>query len=286
MMASYPTEPNGLHHKAWTVEILHGPKVSAEPANGAEYAVCVTNLYDQPLAQQVLITPASAVDWTLEQVSVGCPNPSELLVGGGYQHSEYLGVDADWLAGPQLNLWTAAAWVGQLTTPQQPINAWGICVTTTPGYVAPQPTATSAPQPTATSTPQPTATSVPAPTATSGPKAGTCKAADFPTKTPGGPSEGFSYPPKTYYYDIGPGAGNHYYVFCSPGSPATISAFLVQALTMGGWTVTGSSSTAIAAQKPTTPATGYCYSVEITLGNHAGYPGEWDADFHPPILSC
>jgi hypothetical protein len=285
MMASYPTQPNGVYHKAWTVEILHGPKVSAPPATGTAFAVCLTQLHDQPLAQQQLITPASAVDWELQQVSVGCSAPNELLVGGGYQHSEYLGVDGDSLVAPQLTAWRVAAWVGKLTTPQQPITAWAICVTTTPGLV---PTPTSTPQPTPTSTPQPTATSIPAPTPTStpGPQAGVCNAADFPTHTSGGPSATFAYPPLTYYYDIGPAAGNHYYVLCSSGTPTSIRAFLLQSIPAGGWTVTQTTATTIAAQKQTTPPSGYCYSVNITLGNHAGYPGEWDADFHPPILSC
>jgi hypothetical protein len=268
MMASYPTAPNGLHHKAWMVQIRHVPTINPPPHGGTAYAVCLTQLYDQPLTQQQLMTPASAVGWELQQVSVGCPDPSELLVGGGYQLSDPLWVGESELVAPQLSAWRVAAWVGTTTPPQLPITAWAICIGTTP---APQPTATS---------------SGPVPTPTATPQLGVCKASDFPTKTPGGPSEGFAYLPHTYYYDLGQGAGNHYYVLCSPGTPATISAFLVQALPAGGWTVTQSSSTKIAARKPTTPASGYCYSVDMTFGSHAGYPGEWDADFHPPILSC
>lgn len=267
LMDSYPTEPNGISHKAWRIDILHGPKVSAPPANGAVYAVCLTQVYDQALAQQQLITPATAVDWELQQVSAQCPDPGEVLVGGGYQHSEYLGVDGNALVASQLNTWQVAAWVGHLTVPQQPITAWAICVTATPGLL---PTPTNSPQPTATDTPQ----------------AGVCNASDFPTTSPGGPSEGFAYPPQTYYYSHGGAAGNHYYTFCSPGTPSSILTFLLQSMPAGGWTLTQSTATFIAAQMPTSPPSGYCYTVNIAVGGHPGYPGEWDANFHPPAVPC
>jgi hypothetical protein len=143
MMASYPTAPNGMSHKAWAVEILHAPQVTAEPANGTVYAMCASQLYDAPLAEAQLMTSPSAVDWALQQVSVGCPSQGELLVGGGYQHSPYLGLWADDLAAPQLNAWAVATWVGTKDAPQQPITTWAICVATTPGVVP-----TAPPQPT------------------------------------------------------------------------------------------------------------------------------------------
>lgn len=147
-----------------------------------------------------------------------------------------------------------------------------------------QPTATSSPTslPAATNTPVPTATAI----ATAAPQPGVCNAADFPTKTSGGPNEGFTYPPLTYYYDIGPAAGNHYFVLCSSGSPTSIKAFLLDSIPHGGWTVTDSTGNTIDAQQPTTPPSGFCSSVDITLGESASYPGEWKADFHPPISSC
>ncbi len=149
------------------------------------------------------------------------------------------------------------------------------CATTTPNAAA-TPTATVAP--TATATPAPTATLTPAP--------GVCNAADFPTKTSGGPDEGFHYPPLTYSYAQGNAAGNHYFVLCSSGTSSTILAFLQQSIPAGGWTIKSMTATTINATQTSKPQGGFCPSVDITVGSHAGYPGEWNADFHPPAGAC
>lgn len=138
-------------------------------------------------------------------------------------------------------------------------------------------TATSAATATATKPPDPTATATPAP--------GVCDSASFPTKTNGGPG-GFQYPPLTYYYDQSPGAGNHYYTICSSGNPSSILAYMKQSVAAAGWKVVGTSATTLSAQQPTNPPSGYCYEVDMTVGGTAGYPGQWLADFHPPIASC
>jgi hypothetical protein len=140
-------------------------------------------------------------------------------------------------------------------------------------------TATVAPSPTATATTAP-------PTATPTPAPGVCNPADFPTKTPGGPNHGFQYPPLTYYYYQGSGAGNNYNVLCSSGTPDTILAFLKQSIPAGGWTIKSSTATTINATQTSAPQGGFCPSVDITVGSHVGYPGEWNADFHPPAGSC
>ena len=129
-----------------------------------------------------------------------------------------------------------------------------------------------------------TATHAP-PTATPTLAPGICKAAGFPTTTDGGP-EGLTYPPLSYYYDLTPGAGNHPYAICSSGNPASILAFMKQSVVAGGWTLTASTSTTLTAQRPTTPPSGSCYTVNMTVGANASYPGEWSANFHPPIVSC
>ena len=141
--------------------------------------------------------------------------------------------------------------------------------------------------PTATSTTAPTATAThpPAPTATPAPVPGVCNAADFPTKTNGGPS-GFTYPPLTYYYDESPGAGNHPYALCSSGNATSIIAFMKTSIPAAGWKITGSTATTLSAENQTTPPSGSCYTVDITAGANASYPGEWSADFHPPIAAC
>jgi hypothetical protein len=134
---------------------------------------------------------------------------------------------------------------------------------------------------------EPTFTPTSAPTLTATPAAGACNVADFPTQTPGGPSSGFQYPPLTYFYDGGSAAGNHYYQLCSSGDAASILAFLQHSIPLGGWTITSVTATTLSASQTSKPVTGgFCPSVNITVGSHAGYPGEWDADFHPPASLC
>ena len=140
--------------------------------------------------------------------------------------------------------------------------------------------------PTAMATP--TMTPIPA-TPTLAP--GVCNAADFPTKTSGGPqyasgTPNLQYPPLTYYYEQSPGMGNHPYALCSSGTPATILAFMTQSLTAAGWKITSSSATILAAEIPTNPPSGFCYTVNMMVGASASYPGEWAANFHPPATPC
>lgn len=130
-----------------------------------------------------------------------------------------------------------------------------------------------------------TATTPPAPTATATPAPGVCNPADFPTKTNGGP-EGFQYPALSYYYDETPGAGNHPYVICSSGNPASILAFMQKSVTNAGWKITNSTATTLTAENPTNPPSGFCYTVDMTVGSNASYPGEWTANFHPPATNC
>lgn len=134
-----------------------------------------------------------------------------------------------------------------------------------------------------TATVKPTATHAPAATATPAP--GVCNPADFPTKTNGGPS-GFQYPPRTYSYDETPGAGSHPYALCSSGTPTSILAFMKQSVVAAGWKITSSTATTLHAEVPTTPPSGYCYTVDMLVGGSATYPGEWSENFHPPIASC
>lgn len=135
-------------------------------------------------------------------------------------------------------------------------------------------------------TPTATATAtIPAPTATATPAPGVCNPADFPTKTNGGP-EGFQYPPLTYYYDETPGAGNHPYAICSSGNPTSILAFMKQSVTNAGWKITSTTATTLTAENPTNPPSGFCYTVDMSVGSNASYPGEWVANFHPPATNC
>jgi hypothetical protein len=59
-----------------------------------------------------------------------------------------------------------------------------------------------------------------------------------------------------------------------------------QSVAASGWKITGSSTTTLSAQNPTTPPSGYCYTVDMQVGASASYPGEWSANFHPPIATC
>lgn len=139
--------------------------------------------------------------------------------------------------------------------------------------------------PTAMATSVATATAT-IPPATATPASGVCDAADFPTKFPGGPDPSFQYPPLTYHGSLDGAAGNEYYGLCSSGDPASILAFLEHSIPAGGWTVTATTATTLNALHTSAPQDGFCASVDITVGTHPGFPGEWGADFHPPAVPC
>ena len=128
-------------------------------------------------------------------------------------------------------------------------------------------------------------TATPAPTATATPAPGVCNAADFPSKTNGGPG-GFQYPPLTYYYDETPGAGNHPYLLCSSGNPSSILAFMQNSVTAAGWKVVSTTATTLSAQQPTNPPSGFCYEDDIAVNLNPSYPGEWELNEHPPAAQC
>ncbi len=131
-----------------------------------------------------------------------------------------------------------------------------------------------------------TATLVPTVAPTLTPAPGVCNATDFPTKTTGGPYTSFQYPPLTYYFHITDAAGTYYYVMCSSGDPTSILAFLESSLPAGGWKVTTSAATTLTAVQSNNPQEGMCAWVNVTVGAHAGYAGEWDATFHSPTMTC
>ncbi len=151
--------------------------------------------------------------------------------------------------------------------------------------VAVDPTVTMTSAATATSAPAATATALP-PTATSAPTAGVCNAADFSSQIPGGPDSGFQYPPLTYHGPQDAAAGTYRYFMCSSGTPTSILTFLEHAIPMGGWTITNTTSTTLNAVQTSLPQYGLCASVNLTVGSHTGYPGEWDAFFHSPTSNC
>lgn len=152
------------------------------------------------------------------------------------------------------------------------------------GSIATGSTATATLAPTATLLPTSTATLVPTTIPTPAP--GVCNAADFLTKTNGGPGFGFAYPPLTYYFAELPGAGHEPFVMCSSGTPASILIALKNAFPAGGWTISGSNATTIFVEKPTSPPTADCFTIDLIVGGHPGYPGEWDIDAHPPEITC
>jgi hypothetical protein len=146
---------------------------------------------------------------------------------------------------------------------------------------------------TAVDTPPPVASVSPTPSVTPSPLAGVCNPADFPlgvgpveTKQYGAPTNDVQYPPLTYYVSHGGATGHHYYTVCSSGSAASILAFMKASIPAGGWTILGSDATSLGAQKPTTPPTGYCYGLQMTVGQHPAYPGEWDLDLLSPASEC
>jgi len=158
------------------------------------------------------------------------------------------------------------------------------------GSVAVNPTATSAPTATATTVPPTVAPTHAPPTATPAPAPGVCNASDFPTtglsaKTNGSP-DNFAVPPLTYFSSFGGAAGSHPYVVCSSGNPSSILAFLKSSVPAAGWQITSTTSTTLAAEKPDGHGDGFCYTNDITVGSHAGYPGEWDYVWHIPAAPC
>ncbi len=123
------------------------------------------------------------------------------------------------------------------------------------------------------------------PPATATPAPGVCNPADFSNQTAGGPDMGFQYPPMTYYA-LGESDPSHLnYNMCSSGTPSTILAFLQTSLPAGGWNITASTSSSLDATQIHS-SSGYCGAVHIVVGDHSGYPGEWDGDFQPPITPC
>ena len=158
------------------------------------------------------------------------------------------------------------------------------------GSVAVNPTATSASTATATTVPPTVAPTHAPPTATPAPAPGVCNASDFPTtglsaKTNGSP-DNFAVPPLTYFSSFGGAAGSHPYVVCSSGNPSSILAFLKSSVPAAGWQITSTTSTTLAAEKPDGHGDGFCYTNDITVGSHAGYPGEWDYVWHIPAAPC
>lgn len=135
----------------------------------------------------------------------------------------------------------------------------------------------------ATPTIAPTAT---IPLATATPAPGMCNAADFPTQIPGGPDPSFQYPPLTYHGPEDGAAGTYRYFMCSSGTPTSILAFLEHSIPAGGWTIKATTTTTLTAVQTNHPQEGLCASVNLAVGSHAGYPGEWDAFFHSPTSSC
>jgi hypothetical protein len=62
--------------------------------------------------------------------------------------------------------------------------------------------------------------------------------------------------------------------------------FMEHSIPAGGWTIIATTATTLAAVQTSVPQEGLCASVNIIVGSHPGYPGEWDANFHSPTSSC
>ena len=158
------------------------------------------------------------------------------------------------------------------------------CDGTTIVVVAPTATPTNASAATATVPPATATATIPPATATPAP--GVCNAADFASKIQGGPDPSFQYPPLTYHGIEDAAAGTYFFQVCSSGTPSSILAFLTHAIPAGGWTITANTATTLNAVQTNHPQSGLCASVNLTVGSHAGFPGEWDAYFHSPTSSC
>jgi hypothetical protein len=147
-------------------------------------------------------------------------------------------------------------------------------------------------------------TTIAIPTASFTPPAGQCNAADFPPPirnppTPavggdlgpfyGAPVADFAFPEGTYYRDLGPAAGTHFWDMCSPGAPAAIMAFMRASIAASAWKILpGSTSTALGAQLPVTPPTTpeYCRTLQVIVGGYTGYPGQWSFAEFAPVSTC
>ncbi len=172
----------------------------------------------------------------------------------------------------------------------------GVMIATFIALIACGSTGTVAVNPTATSTLAATATNAPTntpapPTATPAPVPGVCNAADFPTTggplgTNNGSPGDFAVPPLTYYHSLGGAAGSHANYVCSSGNPTSILTFLKSSVPAAGWKITSTTSTTINAEKPDGYGDGNCFTNNITVGSHAGYPGEWDYVWHIPASPC
>jgi len=119
------------------------------------------------------------------------------------------------------------------------------------------------------------------------PPQGACKASDFPSMTNASPSlEQYQLPPVTTYYDFGGAAGNHETLFCSAGDAASILAFMKKSVVAAGWKITSTSATQVNAESPDPSNHAICFTLNITAGTVAGYPGEWSQNAHPPVANC
>jgi hypothetical protein len=73
---------------------------------------------------------------------------------------------------------------------------------------------------------------------------------------------------------------------CSSGDATSILAFMKQSVMASGWKITNATATSLYAENPTSPPSGYCYTVNVLVGGSASYPGEWSINFHPPAETC
>ncbi len=96
----------------------------------------------------------------------------------------------------------------------------------------------------------------------------------------------FPFPPMSYYYDLGPAAGTHFWRLCSPGDPTSILNFMHQSIAASVWKITTVDATSIDAEKSTTPPSGYCYTLTVVVGGFPGYPNEWSFSMFAPANMC
>lgn len=145
-------------------------------------------------------------------------------------------------------------------------------------------------------------------TPTAGTVQGVCRASDFPPPIKqrpaiptggdpgpfyGAPISDFPFPPDTYYYDLGPAAGTHFWKVCSSGDPTSILAFMRQSIAASSWQLLPSSDpSTLKAQKPVSSATpgaaasAYCYTLQVMVGSFPEYPGEWSFATFSPAEHC
>ncbi len=121
------------------------------------------------------------------------------------------------------------------------------------------------------------------------PPAGNCNPADMSsglTNGTGGPDTSMQYPPVTTYSFLGGAAGTRPSFVCSAGDPTSIAAFMKRTVPDGGWQVLSSTATTVSAQKPTSPPSGFCYTLFVQTGTHGSYTGEWDFKTTIPGATC